>query len=158
MADAAQKILSEFEDVRFTFAGEGELQPELVTRFANEPRVTITRYSYDELSSRLADVDVAVVPSLGSEGTSLSLLEAMGSGCAVVCSNVGGMTNIVIDGFNGLMIEPDADELYDAMRRLIQDESLRAKLGENALSTVRAAFSLDRWRAQWRRILVESCP
>lgn len=157
MAQAAEKILSEYRDVRFTFAGEGELESELASRFADDPRVFITRYSYDELSSHLADVDVAIVPSLGSEGTSLSLLEAMGSGCAVICSNVGGMTNIVIDGFNGIMIEPDADELYKAMRRLIQDGALRASLGENALSTVRAAFSLDRWRDQWRQILLESC-
>ena len=97
--------------------------------------------------------DIAVVPTVGSEGTSLSLLEAMASGCAVVCTNVGGMTNIVLDGYNGLMIYPEEEELYNALTCLIEDSSLRAKLQANAYNCVKDAFSLHRWKDAWKKVI-----
>ncbi|WP_420491566.1 glycosyltransferase [Neobacillus drentensis] len=53
--------------------------------------------------------------NLGSEGTSLSLLEAMAAKCAEIATNVGGMTNIILDNYNGLIINPDESELYLAL-------------------------------------------
>ena len=103
-----------------------------------------------------ADKHVALVPTLGSEGTSLSLLEAMASQCAVVCTNVGGMTNIVIDGHNGIMINPDEDELYTAVLKLIKNRELRKIMSDRAYSTVKEGFSIERWEARWRTILNRS--
>mgnify|MGYP002461740223 FL=1 len=96
---------------------------------------------------------VAVVPTVGSEGTSLSLLEAMSAGCSPICTNVGGMTNIVINGYNGLMISPNADALYQAMKNLVEDEALRLRLAEKARETVCLGFSYDKWKDEWLKIL-----
>ena len=101
-------------------------------------------------------MDIAVVPTTGSEGTSLSLLEAMASGCAVVCTNVGGMTNIVLSGYNGLMISPEEDELFDALATLIEDASLRARLQSNAYTCAKEAFSLKRWQDCWEKVIERS--
>lgn len=57
----------------------------------------------------------------------------MAAGCAVICTNVGGMTNIIIDGYNGLMINPDEDSLYKALDRLIEDKLLRGKTSSQSL-------------------------
>lgn len=99
------------------------------------------------------DKDIAVIPTIASEGTSLSLLEAMAAGCAVICTNVGGMTNIIIDGYNGLMINPDEDSLYKALDRLIEDKLLRGRLQAKAYETIKEAFSLNIWKSKWAQII-----
>ena len=103
---------------------------------------------------------IAVVPSLASEGTSLSLAEGMGTGCAVIATGVGGMTNMVIDGYNGRLVEPQAEALAVVLRELIIDRPLRQCLAARGAETAREAFSLERWRARWSRVLdeIERCP
>ena len=98
-------------------------------------------------------MDIAVVPTLASEGTSLSLLEAMSAQCAVVCTNVGGMTNIVIDGYNGTMVNPDSGSLYEAIDALIVDADLRKKLADTAYKTAKEGFSFERWEASWIKVI-----
>ncbi|MDF7725383.1 glycosyltransferase family 4 protein, partial [Enterobacter hormaechei subsp. steigerwaltii] len=98
--------------------------------------------------------DIAIVCSIGSEGTSLSLLEGMAAGCAVVSTNVGGLTNIVIDQHNGLLCEPNADSLYGALISLIDDEIKRKKLALNAYNTVIDSFNITKWRREWSDMLL----
>ena len=121
--------------------------------FANEPRVHIEKYLPDQALSVNAKYHIAVVPSLGSEGTSLSLAEAMAAGCAVVATNVGGMTNMIINGYNGQMVNPDVDDLTRALSTLISDAKLRFKLGNDAAATARNAFSLNHWKSRWSDVL-----
>ena len=99
--------------------------------------------------------DIAVVPTCGSEGTSLSLLEAMAAGCAVIASNVGGMTNIILDGYNGLMISPDVDELAMALLRLIDDIALRTRIAQKGRETVIESFSFEKWKTKWLQLIEE---
>ena len=57
-------------------------------------------------------------------------LEAMAAGKAVVATRVGGVPEIVTDGENGLLVEPeDSAELATALRRLADDAALRERLG-----------------------------
>lgn len=107
---------------------------------------------FDAMPKLYRSADIVAIPSLYSEGTSLSLLEALASGCAVVATDVGGMTNIVLDGFNGLLVPPRAQPLREALERLIADAPLRARLGENARASAEA-FSLPRWRTAWQKAL-----
>ncbi len=116
--------------------------------------VSFITYKSDESLSVHADKHIAVVPTLGSEGTSLSLLEAMASHCAVICTNVGGMTNIIIDRYNGLMINPNTEELYDAMKKAILDAKLRNRLAINAYNSVKEGFSFELWCEKWKSVLL----
>ena len=94
------------------------------------------------------------MPTVGSEGTSLSLLEAMAAGCAVICSNVGGMTNIILDGYNGLMVNPDENSFYEGICELIDNNELREEIASNGKKTVEKAFSLDRWNKKWKTTIL----
>lgn len=106
--------------------------------------VSFISYKSSESLDIHADKHIAVVPTIGSEGTSLSLLEAMSAQCAVIASNVGGMTNIILDDFNGLMVNAgDSLDLYRAMKRLIDNPTVMNRLSENAYKTVKQAFSYD---------------
>ncbi len=97
-------------------------------------------------------MDIAWIPSKSTEGTSLSCLEAMASGCAVITTPVGGLSDLVQDNYSGLLIEPTARALHEATLRLQRDPDLRARLGRHARE-VAETFGLDRWRQGWTRVI-----
>jgi glycosyltransferase involved in cell wall biosynthesis len=79
-----------------------------------------------------AEHDVFVFPSL-VEGLPNVLMEAMASGMPVITTETCGMTDIVENQFNGVLIPPaDAAALEDAILRLANCEELRRKLGTAA--------------------------
>ncbi|MHB1611759.1 MAG: glycosyltransferase family 4 protein [Sulfobacillus sp.] len=96
--------------------------------------------------------DIVWIPTKSSEGTSLSCLEAMASGCAVITTAVGGLCDLIQDGYSGLLIEPTARALADATKRLASDPQLRERLGTHARE-VAETFSLDRWRSRWSEVI-----
>ena len=70
-----------------------------------------------------------VMPSL-LEATSLSAMEAMSSGKAVLSTNVGGLPFLIRDGENGLLVPPsNSKELASGMKKLLVDPELCARLG-----------------------------
>jgi glycosyltransferase involved in cell wall biosynthesis len=84
-----------------------------------------------------------VVPSLLPETFGLVALEAAAAGKPIVASRIGGLTDVVVDGETGLLITPASrDELAAAMRRLLDDEGLRVRMGEAARRRA-AEFSAD---------------
>ncbi|MBQ7011687.1 MAG: glycosyltransferase family 4 protein [Clostridia bacterium] len=154
-ARAIKRVLEKYENLRVTVAGEGPDEKFLRSELEGDKRVTFTRYSADKSLEIHGKHDIAVVPTLGSEGSSLSLIEAMSAGCAPVCTDVGGMTNIVINGINGLMIRPDENDLFEALCSLIEDPQLRETIAENGKKTVLDALSYDRWKKQWSDVFEE---
>jgi len=89
------------------------------------------------MPSVYAENDVFVFPSL-AEGMPLSLLEAMASGMPVVTTDTCGMSDLVEDGYNGLLVKPaDADALARAVELLVGDGDLRVRLGVRGCETAR---------------------
>ena len=78
-----------------------------------------------EMPAVYREADITVIPTLYSEGTSLSCLEAMASGNAVIATFIGGLPNLIIDEYNGLLISPEVGDLVDSISRLLEDETLR---------------------------------
>ncbi|TKJ32797.1 MAG: hypothetical protein CEE38_22190 [Planctomycetes bacterium B3_Pla] len=153
MLQAAKKLLEMHEDIEFVFAGEGPDLSIITEAFENEARVSIEKYLCDQAIEKHERCHIAAIPSLASEGTSLSLAEAMATGCAVVATNVGGMTNMVIHEYNGYLVNPNVDELISALSTLISDVDMRIKLAKNAMTTARDAFYLNRWKSRWSDVL-----
>lgn len=153
MAVVAERLLRERSDVEFTFAGEGPDETWLKERFTGVERVSFIRYRYDEATRVLLSHDIAVVPSLGSEGTSLSALEAMAAGCCVVASCVGGLTNIIIDGYNGRLVLPAVDALSEALHEVIGDPNARQRMASKGLELAQNVFSLELWQERWAAVL-----
>jgi len=106
----------------------------------------------DRMNEAYQQADIVLIPTVASEGTSLSCLEAMATGNAIVATNVGGLSDLIINGHNGLLIDPNSDALREAITDLINDPTLRRELGNNAIKVARC-FSKDRWRATWGHIL-----
>lgn len=155
LIDVMPRLLREHPEVELTIAGDGSLEGELHKAFDGGGRVKFTRYDAWESIAFHGRFDIALVPSVASEGTSLSLLEAMSAGCAVVATDIGGMSNIVLSGHNGLLVRPEADDLYRSVSRLVRDIELRTRLSRNARRTVEDSFSRERWAESWTEVLKE---
>jgi glycosyltransferase involved in cell wall biosynthesis len=155
MAGSTTKLLERFNNIRFTFAGEGPEILLLKNKFKDEKRVRIIKYyPGDELDIHLQH-NIAVIPSLGSEGTSLSVAEAMAAGCAVVATPIGGITNMLIDDYNGKYANPDINSLTNVIGELLTDKNKRKILGERAYETAKTSFSLTNWKKRWTNVLEE---
>ncbi len=153
--EAVSRLIEEGADIHVTLAGEGPDEAWLRVKIGANPNVEFTRYASDESLAVHADKHIAVVPTKGSEGTSLSLLEAMSAQCAVIGTNVGGITDIIIDRYNGRLVSPDADSLYKALKELVEDKELRKRLAAKGYDTVKEAFSKEKWQGAWREVFSE---
>lgn len=154
--EVAHKLSMEYGDkIDITIAGEGPDLQWMKEKMVGCNNTHFITYTSDDSLIIHSDKHIAVVPTTGSEGTSLSLLEAMSAQCAVVCTNVGGMTNIILDHYNGLMINPDDEELYVSLKTLIDDAFTRKRLAEKAYETVRDSFSLELWQNRWMKVVLD---
>jgi polysaccharide pyruvyl transferase CsaB len=148
-------LLVDHPGIEVHFVGEaaGEEEEEVRRLLAlGSGRVHWRSLSPERMPEAYAAADVVLIPTLHSEGTSLSALEAQASGRAVIATRVGGLTDLVLDGYNGLLIEPDAGALRGAIERLILDPGLRERLARQGLATVQE-FGIDRWRTRWEDLL-----
>ena len=74
----------------------------------------------------------------------MTLLEAMAAGLPVVATRVGGNPEVVVDGETGWLVPPrDPDALAAAIRSLLDDPKLAARMGESGRTRVRERFSLE---------------
>lgn len=153
-ANCVERLLPLYPEAEFTFAGGGELKEEIERRFVNNPRVHITSFEAPESIEFHKRYDVAVVPTIYSEGTSLSLLEAMSAGCFPIATHVGGMTNILLDSYNGLLCYPNEEGVYNALvKALDMDGKEFRKVVENAYDSATEAFSLQQWKGKWSEFI-----
>lgn len=160
-ANCVDKLLNKYSGLTVTFAGEGVLKGELVRRYKNNPRVTITSFTASQSIEFHKKYDIAIVPTVYSEGTSLSLLEAMSAGCFPIATHVGGMTNIILDHYNGLLCFPDEIGVYRAIEEAITMDIVHFKaMAKNAYNSAIESFSIDLWKSRWSAFLdevVEDC-
>jgi glycosyltransferase involved in cell wall biosynthesis len=122
------------EGARFVIAGAGAERARLESQAAAlgvHERVQFLGHRAD-VPALLAAADAFVLPSL-FEGTPLALLEAMAAGKPIVTSAIPGTDEIVTDGETGLLVRAgNSDALADALRRIVAEPELRARLGAAA--------------------------
>ncbi|MHA7108846.1 glycosyltransferase family 4 protein [Sunxiuqinia elliptica] len=154
-ATVISKLFDEGYNFELHFYGEGPLEEWLKDKFKGNQRVKFGKYESEKSFDIHKAYDIAVVPSTASEGTSLSALEAMAAGCLTLSSNVGGLSNIIINNFNGLLFNPtNEDDLYEKLKRAIEiPSSEKTNITINAVTTVRDGFSLKQWNEQWTSVL-----
>lgn len=89
--------------------------------------------------------DIFVLPSRRPEGLGLVILEAMARRVPVIATRGGGVTEIINDGENGVLVEAgDHVDLANAIKRVSADSEFASSLVEQGYTTVREKFSLER--------------
>jgi len=149
---AAHKILNTVPEARFVLTGDGPQLPELQNMAVNlgiADKVTFTGFR-DDVLDIIDCLDIFVVSSQ-NEGIPTVVLEAMYLKKAVVAARVGGIPEIIQDNVDGLLVKPDnAEALAAACIRILQDPSLKRRLGEASRMKVNEDFNT---RVQAERVL-----
>ena len=125
-------VLEALPQVRLALVGDGPHRQQLERLFEGTATTFVGYLAGDELASAYASGDAFVFPS-STETLGLVLLEAMAAGCPVVGANRGGIPDIVSDGINGCLYDPDQPaSLVTAVQRLLGDGATRAQLRQAA--------------------------
>ncbi len=136
-----QKYPNRFELRLF---GDGPLRDELMQQVARLGLVStvIFRGQTDNVAEALQGAHIYSQVS-SYEGLSNAVLEAMGSGLPLVLSAVGGNTDVVEHGKNGLLVQPgDSASLADSLGTLIEDRKLCQLMGENSRKKAETSYSM----------------
>jgi glycosyltransferase involved in cell wall biosynthesis len=145
LIQAVPKVLQIFPKTRFLFVGGGNvpLYKEMLTKMGIPEKnfSFIGHVGYFERNKILQEATVFVNPSF-FENCSLSILEAMSCGCAVVACNVGGNPEIIKSGKNGLLVSAfDDKSLAKSIIFLLENGHFNKEIGEQARRTVEHSFS-----------------
>jgi len=144
LAQAIPKILQENREVHFVFAGAGDTKPIFnILRKNGVPREkhTILGYvDYKDLPSLYARAYVYVMPT-SWENLPFKMLEAMSSGTPVITTNVGGISEVIEDSYNGLFTSRSPIAIAEKAIQLLDDEKFAKKLGRNARNTILQNFT-----------------
>jgi glycosyltransferase involved in cell wall biosynthesis len=121
-------VLEALPQARLALVGDGPHRQQLERVFEGTATTFVGYLAGDELASAYASGDAFVFPS-STETLGLVLLEAMAAGCPVVGANRGGIPDIVNDGTNGCLFDPDQPaSLITAVQRLLGNPTTRAEL------------------------------
>ncbi|HET9596131.1 MAG TPA: glycosyltransferase family 4 protein [Anaeromyxobacteraceae bacterium] len=137
LADAFERAFPGRPDVHVAFVGYGPMEEDLRRRAARDPRIHPLGRVMDG-RALLAGLDVYAQPSK-REGKSLALLEGMAAGLPTVSSRLPAICEVHEHGATALLAEPgDVEGVAAALRRLVDDPALRARLGAAARERVEA--------------------
>ena len=135
---------------RLVLVGDGPLREELAELAAQLGIADRVRFHGIALDvwTLLAGMDVFVHPS-ETEGLPNAVLEAAAAGLAIVATDAGGTSEVVLDGRTGLLVPiGDVEATAAAMGALRDDADRRATLGSAARSHVQVAFGMERFLAE----------
>ncbi|MDQ6422466.1 glycosyltransferase family 4 protein [Paenibacillus sp. LHD-117] len=153
------RLLEKYPGIKVEFAGELIQESHIGDTFAiwrqahpHKDRILQRSYTFDQIIDAYHGADIAVIPTIFSEGTSYSCLEALSCGLPVVSSNVGGLNDLIIDGYNGKLVVPTEQRLFEAICELVDNKEERRKLSGHARNT---AFAFDKsvWTKRWKQVL-----
>ena len=130
--DKIKPVLQSIPNARLAIVGNGPARDELETLFADTNTHFVGYLHGQDLGSAYASADAFIFTS-STETLGLVLLEAMAAGCPVVAARRGGIPDIVTDGVNGYMFEPDDPQgAIAATQRLLAHKNERELLRQNA--------------------------
>lgn len=145
LLQAFGRLAARYPSVDLVLAGDGPEMGRLrsaVKSMDLAGRVTLTGQFSGDVAELVSSFDIYAFPSLW-EGLPYAVLEAMRAGCAIVSTDVGGIPEAVVEGESGLLVDAgSADELAEALARLVADPALRRRLGAGARDRFVAGFSL----------------
>ena len=131
-------VLEALPSTRLALVGDGPYRQQLEKIFQGTSTTFVGYLSGNELASAYASGDAFLFPS-STETLGLVLLEAMAAGCPVVGANKGGIPDIISDGENGCLYNPDgendgASSLIEATKKLLGNEIERTTMRQAARS------------------------
>ena len=144
MLEAVNGLRRDNPQIRLVIFGAGYLDNQLRAQAASLGLGDIVQFAgyRDDLDSFIGCFDLFVHPAC-AEGLGIAVLKACAAGLPVVACDAGGLAEVIVSGETGLLVPPeDASALELAIASLIDDETLRAKLGAAARERMQNEFSI----------------
>ena len=143
LIDAMSIVVEKVPEAVLVVAGGGE-QLE-ATRSRARPLGDSVRFLgwCAEINVLCAAADLAVICS-DNEGMPVTLIEAAFAGLPAVATDVGSVSEVVVDGVTGLLVEPTAEAVADGVVHLFEDAGLRARMATEASRRAIPRFGLER--------------
>ncbi len=153
-------VLDALPHARLALVGDGPHRQQLEKTFENTATTFVGYLAGEELASAYACGDAFLFPS-STETLGLVLLEAMAAGCPVVGANRGGIPDIITNGVNGCLYEPDgtndgSDSLIKATQMLLGNDLERQTMRKAAREEAERwgwAGATDQLRTYYRQVL-----
>lgn len=137
---ALHKVKNEIPDIHLYITRkvpQNHLLRKMVKDFGLEENVTFSGLlPLQEYRSLLNSIDVLCMPSK-KEAFGIVFLEAMAMGKPIIAANRGGVPEFIVNGRNGILVEPNSDEVADAISYLYENEDLRKEIGRTNLEDVK---------------------
>ena len=129
-------VLDNIPGACLALVGDGPYRGQLEKIFENTKTNFIGYLSGEELASAYASGDIFLFPS-STETLGLVLLEAMAAGCPVIGANKGGIPDIINDGINGCLYDPDEEDngersLIEATKKILADKNKKEAMRKEA--------------------------
>ncbi len=142
LIDAAADVVSHLPQTRFVFFGKGEMEEALRAQVEEQQLAAHVdfkgAYAQGEATAHMRRMDVLAMPSRW-EGSPYVLLEALQAGVPVVASSVGGVSDLIRNGVNGICVAAgDHEALCDGLLGVLRDPLMRRQLAEQGRATVAA--------------------
>jgi len=144
-------------NVKFLIVGSGENE-----KIQEKNILCLGEMPHEKIPSVLAAADVVLVPFPNNEvshaASPLKLFEGMSMRKPVVASRVSGIQEVILDGKNGFLADPDdPDEWIRKLETVLNSEKLAARIGENAKRTVEERFDWSLLARRCEEVLNAFC-
>ncbi len=141
--DVVSEVSKRDINLQFLIVGDGELLDYCRQRIVEEKLpVTVLGWRND-IERVLAASDIVILTS-DNEGTPLNLIQAGMASIPVVTTNVGSISEVVLNGSTGIITSTKIKELADGLEKLFNDSGLRRSLGVNAQRFTTSNFGIQR--------------
>jgi len=139
LIQAIAVIVKAFPQTTLTIIGEGSNKDDLFNltqKLRLEEYIQFTGWVENkDLDTYYEQASIVVVPSIWAEIFGIVILEAMSAGRPVIGTNVGGIPELIEEGVNGYLVEPqNPEQLAEKVIKLFSEENLITELGRNARS------------------------
>ena len=146
--DVLLEAVAKISGVILLLAGDGVMRETIELRIKRDDlagRVHLLGQRED-VHRLLSAADVFALSSYPREGLPLSVMEAFRASVPVVVTRVGGLPEVVEDGVNGYLVEPNNPEaMAKALIKLLEHQELREEMGKNARRRFSKHYELNRY-------------
>ncbi|HEY1871279.1 MAG TPA: glycosyltransferase [Chitinophagaceae bacterium] len=156
LINTAVKMCAVNSDLTFLLVGSGPMLEQMKEKVPGNLMMNkqiIFTGKRDDVESVLQIIDLGVLMSVAEnhqEGVSNSIIETMASGKPVIASRGGGTDEVIIDNYNGYLIDPNSEnQLREKIELLLNDRDRLLELGQNARKYVEENFELDKQTSEY---------
>lgn len=126
------------ENIRLHIIGKGYDEEEFKELAADDDRIIFHGFVENtEIMKYYELTNILVIPSICYDNSPLVIYESFSTGTPVIGSDIGGIPELIDEGYNGFLFESDnPDSLKEKLVKVISDKELLKKLEDNALNSL----------------------